>query len=86
MEQIKLWRGGNAFRQVSLRGPTAHPLAPGTRRFLPYRVSLISLSLRVCFLCVVRWNALYSLAGHAWPLLANIRHTSRVDDFIIVVR
>ena len=47
---------GNVFPQGSLRGPTAHPLNPGTRRFLPYRVGLITLSLRFSFWSLYVWN------------------------------
>ena len=62
--------------------------SPRYSTFSPYRVSLIILSLRVCFcaLYVGTCIALPRRSRLTVTQLANIRHTSRLDDCISVVR
>jgi hypothetical protein len=63
-----------------------HSMIPGTRRFLPYRVSSIIYrrTFVFCALYVGTCSAPPRRSRLTVTQLANTRHTSRVDDYIIV--
>jgi hypothetical protein len=82
MKQIKLWRGGNAFRQGSLRGPTAQVFDVFFRTVLArlfYRCAFV-----ICALYVGTCIALPRRSHLTVTQLANIRHTSQVDDLLLL--
>jgi hypothetical protein len=76
-----LVRRTNAFRQGSPRGPTAHPLAPCTRRFSVPCWLVYFIAGRVFVRCALEL-ALHSLAGHALPL-SNWRTSVTLHELTI---
>jgi hypothetical protein len=77
-----LARRANAFRQDSPRGPTAHPLAPGFS--VPCWLVYFIAALVFCALCVGSCTALPCRSRLTVIQRANVRHASRVYDFVLL--